>query len=376
MPTIDNSLKLDFSDVLIRPKRSRAISRKDIDLEKRYDFLNCQMLTYGGEPLTTNHFSGIPIIASNMDAVGTVAMAEALAKHNMMTCLHKHHSTDALVDIISRWPERVFYTLGIKDNDIEKLDYVYTKLVKNNRHPHFPINLSVDVANGYSEYFLDRVKKIRSKYPHTLIMAGNVATPEMVSELLISGAADIVKVGIGSGSVCTTRIKTGVGFPQLSAVLECSDAAHGIGGHVCSDGGCNTPGDIVKAFGAGADFVMLGGFLAGHDECEGEWVYDHIHCTEEMISKGEVKRKALKFYGMSSEEAQKKYDGGIADYKAAEGKCTTVPYKGPVANAIREIEGGLRSACAYVGANRLKDLPKCTTFIRVNRTHNTIFEES
>jgi GMP reductase len=187
-------------------------------------------------------------------------------------------------------------------------------------------------------------------------MAGNVATPEMVQELLIQGRADIVKVGIGPGSVCTTRKMTGVGYPQLSAIIECADAAHGNKGHICADGGCRSPGDVAKAFGGGADFVMLGGMLAGTDECEGEWV----------ISDG--RKVAMRFYGMSSQEAQEKHLGGVKEYCAAEGKSVEVQYKGAVSDVLREVLGGLRSACAYVGADRLKDLPKCCTFVRCTRT--------
>lgn len=205
------------------------------------------------------------------------------------------------------------------------------------------------MANGYTEFFQNKVKEIRESFPNAVIMAGNVATPEMVQELLISGAADIVKIGIGPGSVCNTRMVTGVGYPQLSAIIECADAAHGLNGLVCADGGCKNSGDVAKAFGGGADFVMLGGMFAGCDECEGQW------------GSG---RKTFKFYGMSSKEAQDKYNGGMSEYRASEGDCVTIPAKGPAKDTVQHILGGLRSACAYVGAGRLKDLSKCTTFIR------------
>ena len=221
--------------------------------------------------------------------------------------------------------------------------------------------LMIDVANGYQESFVEHVKRMREKFPNTILACGNVVTPEMTQELILNGA-DIVKIGIGSGSVCHTRIKTGVGYPQLSAIMECMDAAHGLGGHICSDGGCKTPADVAKAFAAGADFAMIGGMLSSTEECSGDWIYD---------KKGN--KLSLKFYGMSSKEAMKKYNGGIADYKATEGKCVTVPYKGKVDGVIKEILGGLRSACSYVGTGKLKDLSKCTTFIRVNRTHNILF---
>lgn len=334
---IDNEPKLDFDDVLIRPKRSEAPSRAAIALERDYRFLNS-----GGT------WKGIPIIASNMDTVGTFAMAEALGPQ-MMTCLHKYYSEAELVSFFRDEVHQgsVFLTLGIREDEFDKL-----RAVKRQVHLRYAC---VDAANGYTKFFVEWVQRIRESFPDLTIMAGNVATPEMVQELLITGAADIVKIGIGSGSVCTTRIKAAVGYPQLSAIIECADAAHGLRGHVCADGGCRTPGDVVKALAAGADFVMLGGMLAGHDECDAQW-----------IEKDGV-RVGMKFYGMSSKTAMDKYAGGLMDYRAAEGRETVVPYKGPVKNTIQEITGGIRSACAYVGADRLKDLSKCTTFVLCRR---------
>ncbi len=330
---VDNDLKLDFDDVLIRPKRSEAPSRSAIVLSRDYKFLNSGAT-----------WKGIPIVASNMDTVGTMAMAKALAPE-MMTCLHKYYSDDVLVDFFSDpvHQESAFFTLGIKDDEFDKL-----RAVESQADLRF---ICVDAANGYTKFFVERVKRIREEYPGLTIMAGNVATPDMVQELLISGAADIVKIGIGSGSVCTTRIMTAVGYPQLSAIIECADAAHGLRGHVCADGGCRTPGDVVKAFAAGADFVMLGGLLAGHDECDGEWVEE----------KGE--RIGMKFYGMSSLTALERYAGGRRDYRACEGIEVVVPHKGPVIETLQDVTGGIRSACAYVGASRLKDLSKCATFV-------------
>jgi GMP reductase len=341
---IDNDPKLDFDDVLIRPKRSEAPSRSTVELRRQYRFLNSE-----------RSWSGIPLVASNMDSIGTEAMARSLGPE-MMTCLHKYYSPDDLVRLFSDETMRghTFFTLGIKDEDLEKLHQVAGKTELD--------YLCVDAANGYTKFFVDRVKTIRQAYPRATIMAGNVATPEMVQELLISGAADIVKIGIGPGSVCTTRIMTGVGCPQLSAIIECADAAHGLRGHVCADGGCRTPGDVVKAFAAGADFVMLGGMLAGHDECGGSWVAP------------EDRRAGMRFYGMSSRTAIEKYAGGVRDYRACEGKETIVPYRGSVRETLREITGGIRSACAYVGADSLKDLSKCTTFVICQRTHNTVFD--
>lgn len=343
---IDNDPKLDFDDVLIRPKRSEAPSRASIVLDRPYRFLNSGAV-----------WSGVPIVASNMDTVGTIAMAEALGPQ-MLTCLHKYYSEDELIRFFRDETRcaSAFFTLGLKEDEFDKLRAVKAKTGVR--------LICVDAANGYTKYFVEHVQRIRQTFPELTIMAGNVATPDMVQELLISGAADIVKIGIGPGSVCTTRRTTGVGYPQLSAIIECADAAHGLRGHVCADGGCRYPGDVVKAFAAGADFVMLGGMLAGHDECEGEWVEE------------DGRRVALTFHGMSSREALDKYAGGRRDYRACEGRAVSVPYKGPVKETIQEIIGGIRSACAYVGATRLKDLTKCTTFVICQRPHGSMFAEA
>ena len=181
----------------------------------------------------------------------------------------------------------------------------------------------------------------------------------MTQELILSGA-DIVKVRIGPGSVCTTRIQTGVGYPQLSAVIECADAAHGLGAHIIADGGCTCPGDVAKAFGGGADFVMLGGMFAGHDEGKGK-----------IIKKNGI--KFIEFYGSSSDTANEKHYGGLADYRSSEGKNVKLKYRGKIKDTILNILGGLRSSCAYVGAPTLKQLSKCTTFVRVNQQHNDAF---
>lgn len=341
---IDNDPKLDFDDVLIRPKRSEAPSRSDVGLEREYRFLNSQRT-----------YRGIPLVASNMDTIGTLEMARALGPP-LLTCLHKHYPEGHLVSFLQEGSHRehVFVTMGIRDEDFDQ----FARLVAQAEVRY----VCVDAANGYTKFFVDRVKRVRDTFPGLTIMAGNVATPEMVQELLISGAADIVKIGIGPGSVCATRTKTGVGYPQLSAIIECADAAHGLRGHVCADGGCRVPGDVVKAFAAGADFVMLGGMLAGHDECTGDWIEQ------------DGRRVGMSFYGMASRTAMERYAGGVKGYRACEGNEVVVPYRGPVKDTIREILGGIRSACAYVGAGQLKDLCKCTTFVLCHRTHNTIFE--
>lgn len=343
---IENDPKLGFKDVLIRPKRSTLKSRSEVTLQREYTFLH-----------TKKTWKGVPIMAANMDTVGSFEMAKALAKLNLFTCLHKHYSLEAWADFLqSLSPEQHPYiaaSSGIGRADSDKL----AKIMALDNAPKF---ICIDVANGYTQHFVDFVRKTRDQYPDHHIIAGNVVTGEMVEELLLSGA-DIVKVGIGPGSVCTTRVKTGVGYPQLSAVIECADAAHGLGGLIISDGGCTVPGDVAKAFGGGADFVMLGGMLAGHDECNGEIIEDNG-------------KKSMLFYGMSSETAMEKHAGGVAEYRASEGRTVKIPYRGSVETTVQDILGGVRSTCTYVGAARLRELSKRTTFVRTALQHNTVYE--
>lgn len=343
---IDNEVKLDFSDVLIRPKRSTLASRKEVDLNRTYKFKHSKL-----------EWTGVPVMASNMDGVGTLSMAEALYEHRMFTCLVKNYNEDDLFDTVGKIGGNYFaVSTGTSDKDFLKLRQII------NSYPeiHF---ICIDVANGYSEHFGEFVSKVRSTYPHATIIAGNVVTADMTQELILRGA-DIVKVGIGPGSVCTTRIQTGVGYPQLSAIIECADAAHGLGGHIIADGGCTCPGDVAKAFGAGADFVMLGGMLAGHDQGGGQKYEDFNYNPKKVF---------VEFYGMSSDTAMDKHHGGVADYRSSEGRTVRIPYKGCVKSTILDILGGLRSTCTYVGAATLKQLSKCTTFIRVNKQYNDIF---
>jgi GMP reductase len=349
-------------------------SRKDVNLVREYTFRNSKQT-----------YKGIPIIASNMHGVGTLEMASALGQHSMMTALCKdlnrpaeNQSYDPLLNTLD--PSTMILSTGILSHDLENVE---TALHNNS----FINTVCIDVANGYSEKFLDFVSNFRERWPSITIIAGNVVTSDMTEELILRGA-DIVKVGIGNGSVCTTRIKTGVGFPQLSAVIECADAAHGLGGHIIADGGCTSPGDIAKAFGAGADFVMLGGMLAGTDQGGGE-VITRLHQTNELQAKKRTlpngenewtwtahkveERKFVEFYGMSSKAAQ---GDTFQNYRSSEGRVVTVPYRGSVHNIVEDILGGLRSACTYVGAKSLKELSKRTTFVQVNRTYNDVYEST
>ena len=315
-----------------------------------------------------------------MDTTGTMEMAGILVIYDAITCLHKHYSPESLVSFFTNNPDTLaFYSTGIGSSDIEKMTYVFGQLLKTNSK--LP-NICVDVANGYSERFVKTVNHIRKLYGDIVIMAGNVVTPEMTEELIFHGKVDIVKVGIGSGSVCTTRLKTGIGYPQLSAIMECADAAHGLGGHVCSDGGCKVVGDVCKAFGGNADFVMLGSMFAGTDRCEGEWEYEwEAGIADKKFwqpfdpgYETEKRKTKLKFYCMSSKNAMDKYHNGVADYRTSEGKCVTIKYKGTSEDILKDILGGLRSSCTYVGASKIKDFSKKTTFIQVNNTHNRIYE--
>ena len=344
---IEQDLKLDFKDVLIRPKRSTLTSRSEVNISRDFVFLHSQ-----------RKYHGIPIIAANMDATGTFAMARALARHQLSVALHKHYDEAELLDFFAEQPQlpNSFYSMGITTPDYDKF-----RRVKEAAGDAIQ-NICVDVANGYTKAFISFIHKLRAAYPEITIMAGNVVTGEMTEELILDGV-DIVKVGIGPGSVCTTRRMSGVGYPQLSAIIECADAAHGLHGQICADGGCTSPGDLAKAFGAGADFVMLGGMLAGHDEC-----------GTEMVEVDGVRK--MHFYGMSSREAMEKYAGGVAGYRAAEGKDVLLDYRGPVDNTVQEILGGVRSACTYVGARMLKELSKRTTFIRVTQQLNEVFGQA
>jgi len=365
---IDQDVKLDYKDVLIRPKRSTLKSRSQVRLDRRFKFRNSKA-----------DYEGVPIMASNMDGVGTFEMADKLAEGDIFTCLVKTYSVEALVEYFnSVIPERtanVAMSIGTSDADFLKLVDVYVVVGNNLKY------VCMDIANGYSDHFAARVRKVRDQFPDLVIIAGNVVTGEMTEELILAGA-DIVKVGIGPGSVCTTRIQTGVGYPQLSAVIECADAAHGLGGHIIADGGCTCPGDVAKAFAGGADFVMLGGMLAGHDEGGGE-VITKIYETDEVVKTDDnfyetvyKEKQFVAFYGMSSDAANTKHFGGLKDYRSSEGREVLVPYRGSVSDTVQDLLGGIRSTCTYAGALKLKQLSKCTTFVRCTQQFNAVYSNN
>ena len=382
---IEEDMKLDYKDVLVRPKRSTLGSRKEVDLQRGFTFRNYQGPTVDDY----RHYRGVPIMASNMDGVGTFEMADTLAEQGMFTCLVKTYTSNDLIDFFNtdyfhtqfkrNRSDYVAMSIGITDDSWGKLQEVTALCEGNLKY------VCIDVANGYSERFAQFVRKVRDAYPTLVIIAGNVVTGEMTEELILAGA-DIVKVGIGPGSVCTTRIQTGVGYPQLSAVIECADAAHGLGGHIIADGGCTCPGDVAKAFAAGADFVMLGGMLAGHNEGGGkvidkyyktsEW-RKNVHTLEGIETttwEDAIDRKQfVAFYGMSSDAANTKHFGGLKDYRSSEGREVLVPYRGEVAATVQDLLGGLRSTCTYAGAQRLKHLMRCTTFVRCTQQFNGVY---
>jgi GMP reductase len=373
---IELDIKLDYASVLMRPKRSTLGSRKEVDLHRRFTYRHYKPSEPGLNRRSEHgDFKGIPLMASNMDGVGTLDMADKLAKQRIFTCLVKTYTVTELVSYFdvegNERSNNVAMSIGILDHDQQKFRDVYEQTGNKLKY------VCIDVANGYSERFLDFISAFRKSYPEIVIIAGNVVTADQTQELILNGA-DIVKVGIGPGSVCTTRLKTGVGYPQLSAVMECADAAHGLGGHIIADGGCTCPGDVAKAFAGGADFVMLGGMLAGHNEGGGE-VITKQYMTNEM-STGTTRKieekKFVQFYGMSSKTANEKHFSGLKDYRSSEGRTALVPYRGDVDTTIQDILGGIRSACTYVGANKLKRLSKCATFIQVANQLNTVYEKS
>jgi GMP reductase len=343
---IKEDLKLNFDDVLMEPKRSTLSSRRDVDMTRKFKFRNSGKI-----------MEFTPIFASNMDGVGTFSMAKVLQEHKMMTVITKSTTVD-------QWKEAVGSGLRLQSVSVctgtnkiwdpEAEDYARMKQVLDS-FPDVKM-ITIDVANAYHQNFVDFIKMVRDEFPDKVIVAGNVVTPEMVEELIINGA-DMVKIGIGPGSVCTTRTMTGIGVPQFSAIVECADAANGVDGHIMADGGCVWPGDIAKAFGGGAHAVMIGGMLAGHDE------------SEQPVVDGKVE-----FYGMSSDRAREKHGKRKDGYRGNEGRWISLPYRGPVGPTIEDILGGVRSAATYIGARRLKDMPKCATFVRVNNNINRVYE--
>lgn len=370
---IIEEVQLDYSDVLIRPRRSTIASRKDADITREYKF-----------KWSNKVIKGTGIMQANMGTIGNFEVSRKMLKNGLFACLHKHHNIGDLVnfygELISdgddKW-QRCLLSIGLKDNGIDKLREINNKF-------NIQVGIKLDVPNGYIPQVKDMVINLRKEFPYMFIMVGNVVTGDITEDLILSGA-DCVSIGVGPGSQCITRKQTGCGRPQLSAVIECADAAHQVGGMVCADGGITCPGDIGKAFGAGADFVMIGGLFAGTDEAEGD-VITNCYATDErnVNSNGIFKsheviykdKKFKQFYGMSSTLAQEKFGNGKPSYRASEGRITLVPYVGSVDGVVEELLGGLRSTMTYIGAGRLKDIPKCCVFYKVNNQLNRTYEST
>jgi GMP reductase len=340
---IEEDVKLDYSDVLIRPKRTVLTSRSDVNLERTINF-----------PISKQSWTGVPIIAANMDTIGTWDVYNVLSKHKIITAFHKFYTASDYKDMTIRGlnPDFFMVSTGISEKDFNNLkeiiDTVDVRFV------------CIDVANGYMQKLVEFCNKVRTNYPDKIIVAGNVVTREITEELILQGKVDIVKVGIGPGSACLTRTQTGVGMPQLSAIDECADAAHGVNGFIIGDGGITSPGDVSKGFGAGADFIMIGGQFSGHDENPGEIIEDNGN-------------KYKLFYGMSSDTAMNKHFGKMEKYRSSEGRTVKIKYKGSLENTVQNYLGGIRSTCTYINAKEIKHVPKCCTFVRVNRQLNTIY---
>lgn len=369
MQKILNEKKLDFNDVLIVPQRSTLTSRSEINLERTFQFYH-----------STRSWTGIPIMCSNMSFC-SIEMAKGMSKHKMIACLHKYHSIDQLFDYFTQYPQNLPYTfvsIGYKKSDLNDLLELKNKL---NKQP----NICIDVPNGHMDVFVKYCKKIRDHFPESIILAGNVTNTSSTQELIIYGGVDIVKTGIGGGSACTTRFQTGCGLPQLSCCLENSYIAHGLQngekklGLICSDGGHKNSGDVCKGLCAGADFIMLGGYFAGSEPCDGEWTYEYSAGKHTGINfwqpndpgyPTEKRKTQFSYYGMSTHYSQDMFEDGKKNYRASEGTKITVPYKGVLDNVIQELLGGIRSCCTYIGANNIKNMLKCGQFCIVNQIHN------
>jgi GMP reductase len=357
---INNDLSLDFDDVLIEPQRS-TLETRDFELSRTFQFYHSPRV-----------WTGVPVMCANMGFC-SFELATSLAKNKIIACLHKYHSVEELFSYFNLFPQNKDYTwvsVGYKQGDLDKLLELRNKLVTFNMDDP---NICIDVPNGHMDSFVSYCKKVRDKFPKSIIMAGNVTNTSSTQELILYGGVDIVKCGVGGGSACSTRFMTGCGVPQLTCVLNNAYVAHGLQnepkrlGLICSDGGHKNPGDVNKAICAGSDFVMLGGYFAGCDECIGEWAYGKAKTINGKCFRPKTQ---FSYYGMSTHHSQKLYEEKIKSYRASEGTRITVPYKGPVNNVIRELLGGIRSCCCYIGATNIKDMNKCAKFQRVTKIHN------
>lgn len=351
---IHNDIQLDFDDVLIRPNKSLINSRSEVRLERKYRFR-----------WTGDEIAGVFIMNSNMFTTGNKEISYKMLENNMFACLHKHHPINELDDIFKNMPDnyknRCFVSIGLKDEETEKFDYVYkTYGIK---------NVVIDVPNAYIPKFLDKIKEIRTKYVDSRIIAGNVCTSEGCMEIILAGA-DCVKINIGNGAACLTRKQTGIGRPTLSTIIECANTCHQLAAMCLSDGGIRFPSDIIKALGANADGIMIGSLFAGTEESSGKCVIKKFETNEidEVTNKKIIIEKKFKeHFGMSSKKANDLFAGGMKNYKTSEGRELLIPFAGPIQNVLNEINGGLCSAMTYLGCNKLKDISKHTTFYLVHQ---------
>ena len=367
---IIDSVQLDFSDVLIKPRRSSIDSRSKVDITRNYKFKWC--------PYT---IKGTGIMQANMGTIGNFDVSKKMLDNGLFACLHKYHNVEDLIefytDLIDRGDDtwmRCLLAIGLRDNGIEKLRTLNEKL-------GVQVGIKFDVPNGYIPQVKEKVINLRKEFPDMFIMVGNVVTGDITEDLILSGA-DCVAVGIGPGGQCLTREQTGCGRPQLSAIIECADAAHQVGGMVCGDGGITCPGDLGKAFGAGADFIMIGSMFAGTLEADGDiiskWIFngEYEPAADGSGFEPHLELKEFKqFYGMSSTLAQEKFGNGKPKYRASEGRVTIVPYVGSIDGVIEELLGGLRSTMTFLGAWKLKNIPKQCTFYKVHNQLNRTYEK-
>lgn len=367
---IIDSVQLDFSDVLIKPRRSSIDSRSKVDITREYKFKWCPYV-----------IKGTGIMQANMGTIGNFNVSRKMLNNGLFACLHKYHNINDLIDFYKElidkgddtW-RRCLLAIGLRDDGIDKLRTLNEKL-------GVQVGVKFDVPNGYIPQVKEKVIELRKEFPEMFIMVGNVVTSDITEDLILSGA-DCVAVGIGPGGQCLTREQTGCGRPQLSAIIECADAAHQVGGMVCGDGGITCPGDLGKAFGAGADFIMIGSMFAGTLEADGDIVSKWIFTGEyEPADDGSGFEPHLelkefkKFYGMSSTLAQETFGNGKPKYRASEGRVTLVPYAGDIDGVIEELLGGLRSTMTYIGAWKLKNIPKQCTFYKVHNQLNRTYEK-
>lgn len=370
---IISDTQLDFCDVLIRPQSSSLNHRSEVETERNFKKF-C--------------LNACPIMNANMTQTGTFDVAKKMVENKMFGTFHKFYTAEQIKNFFeeNQSCSLYFITIGLRNKDEE------IKRLKELNDYHFSI--LIDVPNAYIPEVENYVKEVRAEFPHRIIAVGNVCTGDITQQLIKAGA-DIIKVGIGPSAVCRTRHTTGCGRPQLSAIIECANSAHQVGGYIIADGGFVNIGDFCKAFVAGADICMSGCFFAGCDEAAGEiitkiyetneftgtWVDNqgYYHSTEDGVDKDtfvgltEKQRKHeikyfKEYYGMSSFRAQEENYGQRTKFGTSEGvESKLVPYVGPIQSIINDIKGGIRSTGTYIGAKNVKNFSRQGSFYKINR---------